>query len=69
MCFSHRPEPHSGAAFEGSPPLAFLRSHLRLEGGPMNLKEHISFLVMMIPTLLLLIAAIVTLAAGPIAVS
>jgi hypothetical protein len=35
----------------------------------MNLKEHISFLVMMIPTLLLLIAAVVTLATGPIAVS
>ena len=29
----------------------------------MNLKEHLQFLVMMIPTMLLLIAAVVTLAA------
>ena len=29
----------------------------------MNLKEHLQFLIMMIPTLLLLIAALVTLAA------
>lgn len=29
----------------------------------MNLKEHLQFLVMMIPTLLLLVAAVVTLAA------
>jgi len=35
----------------------------------MNIREHIQFLVMMIPTLLLLIAAAVTLAAGPIGVS
>lgn len=35
----------------------------------MNIKEHIQFLAMMIPTLLLLIAAALTLAAGPIAVS
>jgi hypothetical protein len=30
----------------------------------MNLKEHLQFLIMMIPTLLLLVAAVVTLAAG-----
>ena len=29
----------------------------------MNLKEHLQFLIMMIPTLLLLIAAVITLAA------
>lgn len=29
----------------------------------MNLKEHLQFLIMMIPTLLLLVAAVVTLAA------
>lgn len=30
----------------------------------MNLKEHVQFLILMIPTLLLLIAAVVTLAAS-----
>ena len=30
----------------------------------MNIKEHLQFLIMMIPTLLLLVAAVVTLAAG-----
>lgn len=31
----------------------------------MNIKEHLQFLVLMIPTLLLLIAAIITLASPP----
>src|SRR5262245_3285419 len=58
----------------GNPALPFgaglpsMSSHIRAKeglarGDPMNIKEHIQFLVMMIPTLLLLVAALVTLAA------
>ena len=61
MCFSHIPWPQSSAAREAAQVYAGPAIH-QWEVA-VNLKEHVQFLVMMIPTVLLLIAAVITLAA------